>query len=117
MEQKRSGGISNGFIIGFLLGIVVTLLFTTKRGRSIVRLLTEKGTEKIDSWKDILEATEEEFFEDEGLIDDEPIVAEEVPAKPSEPTETKAEKHVSTTREKSKEPVKKPFRRFFRQPK
>jgi hypothetical protein len=119
MENKHSHGSGNsGFFLGFLLGVVVTLLFTTKRGRSIVRLLTEEGAKKIDSWKDVLEATEEEFFEDEGLIDDEPLVTEEAPVKPTEHTERKTEKtatSATSSREKPKDTAKRSLR-FFRRP-
>lgn len=51
MEDKNSNqnqnGSGNGFLLGALMGSVATLLFTTKKGREIVRDLTEKGIEKI----------------------------------------------------------------------
>lgn len=119
MDQRHNNNsTNNGFLLGLLLGIAITLLFTTKRGRRIIHMLTEEGAKKIDNWRDILEATEEDLFEDEGLMDDEPLVDEEVLTKPVETPEKKFEKPATSpahtsSREKPKQAAKHSLR-FFR---
>jgi hypothetical protein len=64
-NHKSSHG--NGFLLGVILGVIVTLLFTTKKGREIVKILTEKGLDKFSDLQKVMnEATsdvEEELIE------------------------------------------------------
>lgn len=46
---------SNGFLLGLIIGGVATLLFTTKKGREIVKDLTEQGIERISDFQDKME--------------------------------------------------------------
>ena len=36
-QQNNHHGLGNGFMLGLLVGVVVTLLFTTKKGRDNTR--------------------------------------------------------------------------------
>ncbi len=81
MEEKNnnhSGG-GNGFLAGLIIGGVVTLLFTTKRGREIVKELTEKGLDKFTELEDSLK---EKKLEDSGESDY--VVPVERPGQPQE---------------------------------
>lgn len=56
---------SNGFFIGLVLGALLAVLFTTKKGREILTMLTTQGAEKMQSWKSVLDADESLEKEDE----------------------------------------------------
>lgn len=64
----------NGFIAGLIVGIVLTLLFTTKIGRKIVKTLTEEG---MGSLGDILDFDIEDEMSDEMLQEDSEAVSDE----------------------------------------
>ncbi len=60
MEHKdRNHNHGNGFILGLIIGGVATVLFTTKKGREIVKEITEKGFEKIADLQEGIEETVE----------------------------------------------------------
>lgn len=70
-ENYRNYG-GSGFLIGVVLGGILTLLFTTKKGREILKDLTEKGLEKFSEIQDSLddvtvveEVDEEDYLEAE----------------------------------------------------
>ena len=60
MQQQKNNGSFHGFILGLIIGVVVTLLFTTKKGRQILRTLTEEGLSKFSEVEDIIQAMENE---------------------------------------------------------
>lgn len=64
----------NGFILGLVVGVLVTLMFTTKKGRQILRALTEEGLSRFTEVEDILHAMEDdgEFADsmEEEMVDD-----------------------------------------------
>lgn len=63
MENKnRVNNSSNGFWLGLVLGVVLTLLFTTKKGRAILNVLLDKGMQKISDL--------EERIKDSDYMDD-----------------------------------------------
>ncbi len=112
MEQKNqhNGGFGNGFVLGLLIGVVGTLLVTTKRGRELVKEFTEKGMDKFSDFETkIKETTEnvvraEEDFEE---VDDESEYVE--------PQKRPAPVRLSEERSERKEPEQKSskVRRFF----
>jgi hypothetical protein len=78
-NQQQNAG--NGFLLGVIVGVLLTLLFTTKRGRAIFKEVLERGVEKFANLEELMreteyEATEEDLLEEEG--DD------FIPAKPVE---------------------------------
>jgi len=73
MTEKRGSG--GPFLLGFLLGIFVALLFTTKKGRKILSALTEEG---MNSLEDLLEPNTEDLEED---VMEEVVNDEEMPEK------------------------------------
>ena len=91
MQQQRSNNPLNGFVLGLIVGVLVTLLFTTKKGRQIVRTLTEEGLHKFSEVEDILHAMEDEAgYDDVGEVDSadlggQEIVSEDVEKKSAHP--------------------------------
>lgn len=60
MDEKRDHNhqSSNGFLMGVIVGAAATLLFTTKKGREIVKDLSDKGFEKLSEWEETIEKQE-----------------------------------------------------------
>lgn len=51
-HEQNSHQSSNGFLTGAIIGAVVTLLFTTKKGREIVKDLADRGVEKLSEFEE-----------------------------------------------------------------
>lgn len=68
-HQSSSGGFLNGLLLGFLIGGGAVFLFGTKKGKRLLKLITEEGLEGISEL--------ENFIEDE-VAYDEPIVPQKV---------------------------------------
>lgn len=100
-NNHKSG---NGFLAGLVVGGVATLLFTTKKGREIVKELTEKG---LDKFSELQEKFEYETSELEELDGDDYIQPE--PLGKKELNEIKKEAQTPTSN-----PQKKSVKRFFR---
>lgn len=54
-NHDASNGWSSGFLFGLLVGVALTLLFTTKKGRRILKALTDEGMHKLSQWEDLVE--------------------------------------------------------------
>lgn len=66
--QQQSHG--NGFVLGVIVGVLIALLFTTKRGREILKEITDKGIKKWSELeKTMKEMEKSQMYEDE--MDDE----------------------------------------------
>ncbi len=92
MENKKNNHdeSGNGFLLGTVIGSIATLLFTTKKGREIIKELTEKGIEKFSELEEalktdkVIEVIEESDYvvpELRPVVDTEPekkILAKEV---------------------------------------
>lgn len=100
MEHRNNNGNGSGFLLGVLVGVIITLLFTTKKGREIVKDLTEKGLDKFSTLQDVLEGNfeDEEFDDTNDYVQEEPVKSvSEVPVEPAPqatlPQPPKAEAH------------------------
>ncbi|HSW48360.1 MAG TPA: YtxH domain-containing protein [Candidatus Saccharimonadales bacterium] len=108
MEDKHDHNYapSNGFLMGVVVGGIVTLLFTTKKGREIVKDLTDKGLEKLNDFEKSIEATKEEYEE---IIDGDDYI---------EPIESSNLQLKSEAKNEKKSPIlnkpKREVKRFFR---
>lgn len=61
MENKNH---SNSFLLGVILGVIITLLFTTKKGRKILKALSEEGLQKFTELEDIWEERRKQLATD-----------------------------------------------------
>lgn len=52
-HQNQHGGASQAFIVGIVIGVALTLLFTTKKGRKILHTITSEGMDKIERWEEL----------------------------------------------------------------
>lgn len=102
-DKKGSGGGINGFLLGVIVGVVVTLLFTTKKGRHIIKTLTDEGMNKFSELEELMQDMKEYDEEEEGEVD-----PEEVPSYEEQNGENPPESPKKYVAKKS------PLRRFFR---
>ena len=63
--DQRSSNSGSGFLLGVLVGVAITLLFTTKKGRKILKALTDEGWDKISNLEDLFEKRMREEDEDD----------------------------------------------------
>jgi gas vesicle protein len=57
-KHSNTGIFFNGFIIGLLVGAGIVLLLTTKKGKRILKSLTEEGFDKISNIDDLMKRFE-----------------------------------------------------------
>src|SRR5438132_1609668 len=69
-NHNNNNGIGNGFLLGFTLGVVVTLLLYTKKGRQILQILTDKGIERFSKLDSAIQDIEEEFEDGDDYLKD-----------------------------------------------
>lgn len=63
-RQDHHSNSGHAFLLGVVVGVAVTLLFTTKRGRKILKALTDEGMDKIGRWEKVLYRTQSETEDD-----------------------------------------------------
>ncbi len=91
MNNNENGGkFLNGFLWGALLGGGVVFLLGTKKGKKLLKTITEEGLDGI--------AGLEDFVEDEVDEYEEPVVVKSKPKEPSKTVETQDEVVSSTRR-------------------
>ena len=57
-HHSSGGSGSNLFFLGIIIGVVITLLLTTKKGRKILEILIDEGVEKMSKWEDVISVIE-----------------------------------------------------------
>jgi hypothetical protein len=85
MNHRGSSGFGNGVVVGMILGAVAVLLFTTKKGRKILRILSEDGFEKLKDWESIfdeLQLDDEEEMDGDDYVAPVPVEKREMPRNP-----------------------------------
>lgn len=78
MEKKNNsgGGGFNIFVMGIIIGVLATLLLSTKKGRKLLRVIVNEGADRISKWEDVADSLKTQFEED--TLDEEPIIGEQV---------------------------------------
>lgn len=74
-SKQDSPQFFNGFLVGLILGFGLALLFTTKKGRRMIKALTEEGLDSIQELRKRMDSIEVMMDED---IDEDYV--KEVPA-------------------------------------
>ena len=93
-DHHHGGGFGNGFLIGFIIGAAVIFFLFTKRGKELLKTITEEGIEGVEEFKELLDSDVEEEEYDEA-------------------PEQKVEKVIAKT-EEVVAPLKRSAKRFFR---
>ncbi len=76
VEEHKDAG-HHGFMLGILIGILIALLFTTQKGRKLLKVITTEGSRKIGNWDELIEVLQREIGED-AAIEEEPVVGEDL---------------------------------------
>ncbi|HVZ58559.1 MAG TPA: YtxH domain-containing protein [Patescibacteria group bacterium] len=67
-QQERGGSSLNTFLFGVLVGVLASLLFTTKKGRKLLRVITDESVDRLSKWEDMIQAMQDEVEEDESVM-------------------------------------------------
>lgn len=108
-HHHSGGGAGNGFLLGALIGAGAVLLFTTKRGKRILRQVSEEGLDSLAD-KGLLDffALDEEEEEDVYVEPEKRVASEKVP------TATHKEDIKAEVSSAARKVVKTAGRRFFK---
>ncbi|MBI2034651.1 MAG: YtxH domain-containing protein [Candidatus Levybacteria bacterium] len=112
MEKRNNnqavpeGGGMNGFFPGLIIGAGLILLFTTKKGKRIVKTLTEEGLEDLAKFQDMIDAIQDEDIapekKEETQVPKETNVIKEIPAETGEkPSKSTSRRFFKGIRKKS----------------
>jgi len=72
MESKPNNHFGHGFLLGALAGATAYFLFGTKKGKKILKYVTEESIDTISEWGEV--ATDEESLENLKRIKDSTFV-------------------------------------------
>ena len=71
MGNNGDGKFSTGFILGLIVGAAVVFLFGTKKGKKLLKTITEEG---VGSFSDLIEEVEEGEYNDPNIDREEKVV-------------------------------------------
>lgn len=83
MNNNSKGGFLHGFLWGAIIGAIVVFLLTSKKGKKILKFLTEEGLEGVSELEELLgEKITEDYGEEpqsssEKIYADKPASSEE----------------------------------------
>lgn len=103
-HNEKGSNFTTGLLLGLLIGISITLLVVTKKGRRLLKTLADEGFENMKDWKSRLK--EAETMVDEDLYLDEIEEQSDIPI-------TKTVESVSTA-PKPTNGIKKHAKKLFR---
>lgn len=109
-QNGKNNGFGSGFLLGLLFGVALTLLLVTKKGRKLLRTLSEEGFENVKGFRQRLRdadlVIDEDLYADD--LEDESIVST-----PETVKEQKIEEAVKPAASNGNG-VKKTAKKFFR---
>ena len=74
MENNKQSGGGNGFLAGLILGVVIgaaiVFFLFTKKGKDIIKTITDEGLDKISDLESILEDTSEDILDTENVSEE-----------------------------------------------
>jgi len=97
------GRFSDGFLLGLIIGGGLTLLFTTKKGNKILKVVSEEGLEGLNKFIEEASESVDEYVEKKAVEPEEESIS------PSDQDTGLVEKNGDAKTEEVK-----PHRRFFR---
>lgn len=59
-NNSSRGGFFNGFVVGFIVGAAMVFLLATKKGKKLLKIITEEGLDKVSDLEELLEERDEE---------------------------------------------------------
>ncbi len=99
-NNHKGPGFMNGLFLGIIIGAAIVFLIGTKKGKKILKMLTESGIEGVSDLEEMLSEQE-----DEGDYE------QEYSAEGEELTPTPIQ---TVHREEVKQAIHRPLKRFFR---
>lgn len=64
-DHHHSNGFGNGFILGLIVGAALVFFLFTKRGKQLLKVISEEGLAGVEEFKELLDLEgEEEYYED-----------------------------------------------------
>jgi hypothetical protein len=69
MDKHHNHHNNAGFMFGLIAGVALTLLLVTKKGRRILKVLTDEGMDKFGEWEDIIHDVKDALGEDDEMLD------------------------------------------------
>ncbi|CAN5162776.1 hypothetical protein BH09PAT1_BH09PAT1_0620 [soil metagenome] len=76
-QEQQSGHHHGSFISGILVGVLLALLFTTGKGKKLLKIIGDEGLGKFHKWEDLLSLLEEQIL-GEIKSEEEPIMGEDL---------------------------------------
>jgi len=73
MDNKKNSAGLNLFLFGVIVGVAATLLLTTKKGRKLLKVLTDEGADRLTKFEKMvkeMEVEDEEYFSEDGSQDE-----------------------------------------------
>lgn len=73
MDNKKNSAGMNLFLFGVIVGVAATLLLTTKKGRKLLKVLTDEGADRLTKFEKMvkeMEVEDEEYFSEDGSQDE-----------------------------------------------
>lgn len=68
-RDEKGSHFTTGFLLGLLLGVSITLLLVTRKGRKILKTLSDEGFENIRDWQSRLQnaqaTIDDDFYEED----------------------------------------------------
>lgn len=64
-QKQHNSHFGTAFFLGLIIGAGIALLFATKKGRKILKALTEEGLDNMPDIKKYFRSTVDEFVEDD----------------------------------------------------
>ena len=64
-EHQHGSGFGNGFLLGIIVGAALVFFLFTKRGKQLLKVISEEGLAEVEEFKELLDLDdEEEYYED-----------------------------------------------------
>ncbi len=108
-NNNTSSGFLNGFLLGNIVGGVLVYLFGTKKGKKLLKVITEEGFDSISQLEELLSQREDSEEKRHGNTSKNHTIVPEVLENVSDIVKNGEKKAIEVVSQ-----IKRPVRRFFR---